>query len=29
MNQTFFALDIDKAIQDVYQYGHQLLENQN
>lgn len=27
MEQTFFALDIDKAIQDVFQYGHQLLEN--
>ena len=27
MEQTFFALDIDKAIQDVFRYGHQLLEN--
>lgn len=27
MNETFFALDIDKIIQDVFQYGHQLIEN--
>ena len=27
MQQTFFIPDIEKAIKDVFMYGHRLVEN--